>query len=54
MPEHVRVGLEGKTRLSASPLNPGEACGAGGRSALRREYEGRLRLLLALKAPQGW
>jgi hypothetical protein len=47
--EHVRMGLEAPTRLSASPLNhAGEASGAEGRSAFRREYEGRLWLLLAL------
>jgi hypothetical protein len=54
VPQHVRVGLEAKTRLSASALDhSSEASGAEGRSSLRSEHEGRLRLLLALKAPQG-
>ena len=46
--------LKPRLRLSASPLDhAGEPCGAERRSALRREHEGRLGLLLALKAPQG-
>ena len=54
VPEHVRMGLEAQTRLSASPLNHAcEASGAKGRSTFRSEDERRLRLLLALKAPQG-
>ena len=54
MPQHVRMGLEAKTRLAPSPLDhAGEPCGAEGCSSLRREHEGRFRLLLALKAPQG-
>jgi hypothetical protein len=54
MAQHVRMSLEPQTRLDASQLNhAGEACGAKGRSALRSEHEGWLRLLLALKAPQG-
>ena len=53
MAQHVRVGLEAQLGLAASPLDhASEACGAKGRSTLRREDEGRLRLLLALKTPQ--
>jgi hypothetical protein len=49
MAQHVRMGLEAETRLDPSPFDhAGKANGAEGRSALRREHEGRLRLLLAL------
>lgn len=48
--QHVRVRLETKPGLYARPLNhAGEACGGERRPALRREDEGRLRLLLALE-----
>jgi hypothetical protein len=41
MAQHVRMGFEAKTRLSASPFNhAGEACGAEGRPTLRCEHEG--------------
>jgi hypothetical protein len=54
MAQHVRMSLETKTRLAPSALDhAGEPCGAEGCSSLRREHEGRLRLLLALKAPEG-
>jgi hypothetical protein len=54
VPQHVRVGFEAKTRLTASALDHAcEASGAEGRPTLRREHEGRLGVLLALKAPQG-
>jgi hypothetical protein len=54
MAEHVRMGLKAQLGLAASPLDhAGEPCGAKGRTTLRREDEGRLWLLLALKAPQG-
>ena len=53
VPEHVRVRLEGQLGLRACPLDhAGEASGAERRSALRREHEGRLGLLLALEPPQ--
>jgi hypothetical protein len=46
--QHVGMGLEAKTRLNPSPLDhAGEPIGAEGRPALRCEYEGRLRPLLA-------
>jgi hypothetical protein len=52
--EHVWVGLEAELGLDAGALDhASEACSAEGCSALRREHEGRPRLLLALKAPQG-
>src|SRR5262245_53584278 len=52
VPKHVRVGLEGKFRLDPCPLHhAGEPGGAEGGSALRRKYEGRLGLLLALEPP---
>ena len=38
---------------SYKPTNKIYPCGAKGRSTLRREHEGRLRFLLALKASQG-
>ena len=54
MPQHVRVRLEAKLGLSPGPLDhAGEPGGAEGRAALRREYEWRLGLLLALEPPQG-
>jgi hypothetical protein len=54
MAQHVRMGLKAKTRLAPSPLDhAGEACGAEWCSTFRSEDERRLRLLLALKAPQG-
>ena len=54
MAQHVRVGLEAELGLAASALDhAGEAGGAEGSSTLRSEDEGRLRLLLALQAPQG-
>jgi hypothetical protein len=53
VPEHVRVGLEAKPRLDASPLDhPREPCRGERRSALRRKDEGRLGLLFALSPPQ--
>ena len=52
VPEHVRVCLEGKLRFDPCPLDhAGKPGSAEGRSALRGEYEGRRRLLLALEPP---
>jgi hypothetical protein len=52
MPQHVRMGLEAKTRFASSALNhAGEASCAEGCAALRSEHEGRLGLLFAPKAP---
>ena len=54
VPQHVRVRLEGQLGLDPCPLDhAGEPGGAEGCPAFRREHEGRLRLLLALKPPQG-
>jgi hypothetical protein len=47
------MGLEAKPSCSARSLNhAGKAGGREGYAALRSKYEGRLRLLLALEAPQ--
>jgi hypothetical protein len=54
MPEHVWMGFEAKLGPGASPLDHARESGrAKGRTALGREYEWRLRLLLALEPPQG-
>jgi hypothetical protein len=54
MAQHVRMSLEAKTRFAPSPLDhAGKACSGEGCSAFRREHEGRLGVLFALKASQG-
>src|ERR1700733_8048582 len=53
MPEHMRVRLERQLRHSSCSFNhASEACGREGGSALRREHEGRFRLLLPLEPPE--
>ncbi len=52
VPEHVRVSLKAQLGLYPRPLDPArKSSGAKGGATLRREHEGRLRLLLALKPP---
>lgn len=54
VPEHVRMSLKAKPRLSASPFNhAGEAGRRKWRAAFRREHEGAFGLLFPLKPPQG-
>jgi hypothetical protein len=53
MSQHVRMRLKGELGLDPSALNHArESSRAKGRTALGREYEWRLRLLLTLKSPQ--